>query len=340
MHITILEFAPCIDWLYHLRRDAEEGYAAGDGSAVTIRAGAKLRPHIAGVYAGGKATNVARVLDALLRADDRVEVELVVFRPDSAEGRYIHELQTAALARVRVRPVFISGQARLCVDLLDPLTPPEARVEFNISPRAVWTDAALASALQFADTLAAERCPDLLLLAGNPPLLESSGELASTLYAEVIERLSDGGRRRATIFSVDTEKATLANCLQASAPPQVIKINEQEHAGVDRSLWEAFAGTLVVTDRDGCTVREGRQAPTRVGGATVATLYSTLGAGDAVHAAFTLARSVWGYDAIAAARYGQAAAAAAVSRPDGTRRVSKAAVKEFFDHLQDAELQP
>ena len=86
MKITILEFTPCVDWIYHFRHDEEEGYIAGDERQVTIRSGAKLRPHTASIYAGGKATNVARVIDKLLNADDTVDVELVVFRPDSPEG--------------------------------------------------------------------------------------------------------------------------------------------------------------------------------------------------------------------------------------------------------------
>ena len=138
MRITILEFAPCADSIYHVRRDAEEGYIESFDRSIKIKSGAKLRPRAVSTYAGGKATNVARVMDKLLKADDSVEIELVVFRPDSAEGRYIHELQTTALTRVRVRPVIIEGRARICVDLTDPTTAGDSRVEFNISPRAVW----------------------------------------------------------------------------------------------------------------------------------------------------------------------------------------------------------
>jgi hypothetical protein len=60
MRISILEFAPCADWIYHIRRDPEEGYLAGDERSVTIGSGVKLRPQTASSYAGGKATNVAR----------------------------------------------------------------------------------------------------------------------------------------------------------------------------------------------------------------------------------------------------------------------------------------
>src|SRR5215211_2528901 len=184
MRITILEFAPCADWICHFHCDEEEGYASGDGRNLTIQSGAKLRPRVVSIYAGGKSTNVARVLDKLLNDDDAVDVELIVFRPDSPEGRYIHELQTEALSRVRVRPVFIKAQSRLCVDLFDPSTSSDQRVSFNISPRALWGEGALEAALNFASEIDG----DLLLIAGNPPLLEATGKMATNLYAKIIEQ--------------------------------------------------------------------------------------------------------------------------------------------------------
>ena len=326
MKITILEFTPCVDWLVHLRRDEEEGYLTGDEGKVTIKSGAKLRPQVTSIYAGGKATNVARVIETLLRDEDKTEVELVAFLPDSAEGRYLHELQRSALWRVQVRPVTIEGRARLCLDLVDPETPPDARVEFNISPRAVWAETAMETALRFTAHLAG----DLLVLAGNPPLLEATGALAVDLYVDVMKAVRD----RVGLISLDTEKQTLLNCLQGSAPPDVIKINAGEYAGIDDSHWRLFDGTLVVTDPAGCWVREGEGVPARVPAAEVGSLYSTIGAGDAVHAAFTLARWVRRADVVQAARYSQAAAAAAVSVPDGTRGITGRAVDDFFAHLQ------
>src|ERR1700754_2057055 len=142
MRITILEFTPCADSIFHVRRDPDEGYEASDGRAVTIKTGAKLRPQAISTYAGGKATNVARVLDRLLKDTEAVDIDLFVFRPDSPEGRYLHELQNGGLNRVRVLAVIIEGRARFCIDLTDPATSEGNRVEFNISPRAVWADSA------------------------------------------------------------------------------------------------------------------------------------------------------------------------------------------------------
>jgi fructose-1-phosphate kinase PfkB-like protein len=327
MKITILEFAPCVDWIYHFRCDEEEGYITGDERQVTIRSGAKMRPHTASIYAGGKATNVARVMDKLLREEDTADIELVVFRPDSPEGRYIHELQTSALHRVCVRPVIIKGLARLCVDLLDPTTPAAHRPAFNISPRAVWAEGSLEQVLEFASTITT----DLLLIAGNPPMLETTNELAVDLYAQIIEQ----ARPRLKIVSLDTEKKSLANCLQAKAQPDVIKINDGERDAIATSLWEKFAGTLVVTDAQGCLVQEKQQASQRVRGINVEKLFSTIGAGDAVHAGFTLARWLWGFDIIRAACYGQAAAAATISMAEGTRGISKHLVEKLFAELEN-----
>lgn len=327
MKITILEFAPCADSIYHIRRDSEEGYVTGDASDVHLKSGAKLRPLLVSTYAGGKATNVARVMDKLLRPEDGVEIELVVFRPDSPEGRYIHDLQTSALKRVQITPVIIRGRARLCVDLTDPATAKDARVEFNISPRAVWDESALDAALDYTSKLTA----DLLLLAGNPPLVEPEGRMEVDLYAQIIDQASP----RVGITSVDVEKEALARCLRQTAQPRVIKINRDEHDWIDRAVWNGFAGTLVVTDRGGCRVREGRREAVEVAGVEITRLYSTIGAGDAVHAGFTLARWVRGLDSVRAARYGQAAAASSVTSPDGTRGVNRESVERFFNQLED-----
>ena len=330
MRITILEFAPCADSIYHLRRDAEEGYIESFERTIKIRSGATLRPRTVSTHAGGKATNVARVMDKLLNVCDAVEAELVVFRPDSAEGRYIHELQTTALTRVRVRPVIIEGRARICVDLTDPATAGDSRVEFNIGPRAVWQEGALEVALEFASTIST----DLLLIAGNPPVIEATGHVAAEFYAEIITEV----RPRAGLISADFTKSALANTLRARSKPDVIKINESEYSSVDAALWNDFAGALVVTDASGCRVWENRSrdSSVRVQGIKAQTLYSTIGAGDAAHAGLTLARWVWGYDLLKAARYGQAAAAASVSSHDGTRGITRQRVEQFFAELEQA----
>lgn len=327
MRITILEFTPCADSIFHVRRDRDEGYVASDGREVRIRAGAKLRPQAITTYAGGKATNVARVMDRLLRDSDAVDVELIVFRPDSPEGRYLHDLQTSALSRVRVRPVIIEGRARFCIDLTDPATAEGDRVEFNISPRAIWAASAPGEAL----ALASQITSDALLIAGNPPVIEATNAMAADLHARVIAEV----RSRVGVISLDTEKAALANCLAAVARPDVIKINEDEYGSVGAGMWEGFGGTLIVTDARGCRLWQDRARgeEVRIDGVQRCAPYSTIGAGDAMHAGFAIARWVRGFDLAQAVRYGQAVAAASVNSVDGTRGIAAATVEQYFQEL-------
>ena len=85
----------------------------------------------------------------------------------------------------------------------------------------------------------------------------------------------------------------------------------------------------------GCRVWEHRSGglPARVGAPEINTLYSTVGAGDAMHAGFTISRWVQELDCLSAARFGQAAAAAAVSSPEGTRGVTREAVGKLFSAM-------
>lgn len=279
-----------------------------------------------GTYAGGKATNVARVMDVLLRPEDAVQIELIVFRPDSPEGRYIAEMQSTELSRVRARSVIVDSTARLCINLSDPSSR-ETSVEFNISPRVVWQPAAYGAALEVARSLET----DLLLLAGNPPTIQSDPKVMVDLPASIIAAAPGLPR-----LTVDIGNGALARILQGPHQPDVIKINDEEYASVDKTAWMNYSGILVVTDAAGCNVwQNGPSGPcVRVPAATGNKVYSTVGAGDAAHAAFTLAGWVWGYDPVRAARYGMAAAAAAVSSPTGTRGITREAVDRFFEELQ------
>ena len=321
--ITIVEAAPCADLIYHIRQDAEEGYSGiGDGE-ITLRSGVKLRPRLVSLYAGGKATNVARIMDRLLAPADQVRVELIVFRPDSPTGRLIHDLQLGALERVKVNPVLVEGTARLCIDLSDPASDSANRVEFNISPRVLWEPQSFDQAIGFMSEIEA----DLLLVAGNPPARKDTERIESTFYTDLI-----GAMKRVRFISADVERATLAGCLAARQQPSVIKINRSEYNSIRSDGWSRFGGTLVITDRDGCDVYEAGvgDEPVRVQSVGVDNVYSTIGAGDAVHAGFTLARWVWGLDSRSAARYGMAVAAVAVSSPEGTQSITKSAADALY----------
>jgi fructose-1-phosphate kinase PfkB-like protein len=321
--ITILELAPCADTLLGIRRDPEEGYASADRGMVAIRSGARLRPQVLSINAGGKATNVAGVMDRLLGARDEVEVELVVFRPDSAEGRYIAELQARELTHVKVRSVIVESTARFCINLSDPASPASSRVEFNLSPRVIWQPDAVEAAVSSAGRITT----DLLLLAGNPPAIAPECKLAAGLPASIL-----GTATGAAAISIDIEKGALAHCLEGRRQPDVVKINHDEYLSVDSQHWATYRGTLVVTDDDGCTAWE--PGPTggsvRIGRPQGHLVFSTVGAGDAAHAGFTMARWVWGFDIMRAAQYAMATSAAAVSSPEGTRGVAREDVERFF----------
>src|SRR5262249_18376312 len=336
----------CADTLLEIRQDREEGYVSASGGTIAIASGSRLRPQALGTYAGGKATNVARVMDALLDPDDSVEIELIVFRPDSPEGRYIAELQSTEMSRVRVKSVIVDSTARFCVNLSDPSSlRGEAPVEFNISPRVVWQPGASQTAVSVVRGLET----DLLVLAGNPPLIAEAGDAnatdgltaptAPTLRPRVMSDLPVSmiaaalGSPRLT---VDIGNGPLDLILQGSRHPDVIKINDQEYASVDPAAWTNYSGILVITDSGGCNVWEkGPRGPrVRVPAAGGHKVYSTVGAGDTAHAAFTLAAWVWGYQPVKAARYSMAAAAAAVSSPAGTRGITREAVGRFFEQLE------
>jgi fructose-1-phosphate kinase PfkB-like protein len=320
--ITILETAPCADTLLEIRQDRDEGYLAAADGTISLLSGSRLRPRLMGTYAGGKATNVARVMDVLLGPEDDVQIELIVFRPDSSEGRYIAELQSSELSRVRVRSILIDSTARFCVNLSDPSSlSSKAPVEFNISPRVIWQPSAVEAAIQVARNLQT----DLLVLAGNPPVASAGSQVIAELPAAMMAAAP------APPCSVDIGDGPLALILKGRRP-DVIKINDEEYASVDGAAWTNYSGILVVTDAAGCTVWEkGPGGPSvRVPAATVHNVYSTVGAGDSAHAAFTLAAWVWGYDPVRAARYSMAAAAAAVSNPVGSRGITREAVDQFF----------
>ena len=95
---------------------------------------------------------------------------------------------------------------------------------------------------------------------------------------------------------------------------------------------DSFSGTLVVTDTDGCWFKDQttKGKSVQIARPEISHAYSTVGAGDAVHAAFSLARWVWGYDIEKAAAYSQAAAAACVSNPDSTRGINRETVEQIY----------
>lgn len=327
--ITIIEFAPCVDVLLGITQGAEEGYAGVDRGLVAIRSGSRLRPTLLSINAGGKASNVARVIDKLITDRDSVEVELIVFRADSPEGRYLAELQSAELSRVRLRSVMVDSTSRFCINVSDTDSRQPSRVEFNLSPRVIWQPNAIGAVLG----MATEMATDLLLVAGNPPVIAPHCRMAVDLPAAIIKNVPNK-----PAISIDIEKGALADCIDADPQPDVIKINREEFASVHQQHWGRYQGILIVTDDEGCTVWGSGTGgpPTRVDRARGQEVHSTVGAGDATHAGFSIAHWVWGFDPVRAARYGMAVAASLVSSPAGARGVRKKDVDRFFSQLEAA----
>lgn len=352
--LTILEWAPAADALYTITCDPINGYAELANGHIRIGQGVKLRPRIEAYYAGGKATNVARVLDRLLDPQEdvalwdedagRFRVELVTLLPDTPAGRFIADLQRTEMQRIRLRFAPAPGEARLCVNLADPSThdSPEGLVEFNLSPFVLWdtgTDALLEEVVGTIQT-------DWLILAGKPP---RGPGLSDDLTAHLVRRAK---RQQPGMFVSldlgghqpdDEGSRQLSRCLRAEVQPDALLINREEYAVVEPSLWAGYAGTLIVHDAGGCWLRQGlgdsvfdpattpRDVP-----AFATEVYATIGAGDAVHAGFALGWLRTG-DLWQAVRYSQAVAAAVVSQPRATSGLTPEGVSAFGGGGQEKE---
>ena len=129
---TIIEFAPTADEIWRIsqhNKDGYVGYDAGNGlvSILDTAHDAKLRPEILTVYAGGKATNVARVMDKLMDHESKAQVELVTFFPPPQEP--LCELQINRINGVEIYP---STPAGLYVQFLQIMNLKNVKPRFEI----------------------------------------------------------------------------------------------------------------------------------------------------------------------------------------------------------------
>lgn len=323
--VTVFEFAPTADEIWCLPQHDRDGYArydAQDGlvSFLDTAHHAKQRPEIITTYAGGKATNVARVLDRLLVDEDEVFVELITFlppppegplrelefgdaggvslRPSTAAGIYVQCLQIAGLRKVRphfeiVDELEESGRmqtTRRCIEV----TFRESSGSLNFSPPIVWSQRAANAVRSRVAEVA--RGVDLVVMAGAPPVWQArpGAHLARhTFYARIIDALESDCQ-----VSIDTRGQYLHECLMAQKMPRFVFMNTEEFgdlAGSWSGLGErAFPCTLLVHDERGCWVWD-RKLPheqdlfseaEHFPAIPVPRIYSTIGAGDAMHAGF------------------------------------------------------
>ncbi len=354
--VTVLELAPAADELWVLQQSSQTGYVdhrAGVALLPDVGRGAKLRPTVTAAYAGGKATNVARVLEAVLSAGPesalaeqaraRVAARLLTFLPGQA-GEYHHpSLPGEPLARFTPGGAYLAClQARdfrrVALDFV-PLPPAEGSQRdrrcinlvardggelANFSPYLDWQQPAAEAVLQY---LRGEPLADVIVLAGSLPMVEAVAEPG--LYAQIIATIK--ARRPGALVSLDVGGAALRACLEREgASPDLVCINLSEYAGLPQELWERFSGVVAVHDKRGCWVLQGRApspaqlsaTPPDVPVPAEVQVTHTICAGDAAHGGFVLGAMLYGTDAPGlrkAALLSQACALTIVESPHSIR---------------------
>lgn len=363
--ITVLEFAPTADEIWYIPHHVRDGYTDYDAetgllSLMDTAHHAKQRPEIITTYAGGKATNVARVLDRLIAEKDNLHLELITFlpppevgmreldfggmlKPSTAAGIYVQCLQIAGLKKVKphfevVNELSECGNmqtTRRCIEL----TWAGSGESVNFSPRIVWSQEA-AEAVQ-ARTAEVAQDADLVVMAGAPPIWDEleGGLTRSSFYAKVIESLPANCQ-----VSIDTRGDYLRRCLLTERTPRFILMNTEEFGDLsellDVSGSEAFPGTFLIHDESGCWAWD-KEFPDSTNAfhktqffasMSVSKVFSTIGAGDAMHAGF-LKAWVSQESLQRAVVYSQAVAGVSVSNEKATHGIDANTVDCEFQKL-------
>jgi len=373
--VTILEFAPTADEIWRISQHNKDGYVDYDAenglvSILDTAHDAKLRPEILTVYAGGKATNVARVIDKLIDNESETQVELVTFLPppqgplcdfqisqindveiypSTPAGIYIQCLQVMNLRNVKPRFEIVnefeetSGMqvTRRCIEIIIK----DTGTSLNFSPRIVWSQKSAEAVLSRLTKIM--RSTDMVVIAGAPPVWDVEKGVSVTphnFYAKIINLMKPECE-----MSIDVRGYYLHDCLIANKPPRFIFMNKDEFFEASES-WKKlsgreFKGTLLVHDKDGCWVWD-RILPKGddfLAGADlfpspkVTKVYSTIGAGDAMHAGFLKAWIHSGQDKDRLARsvtYSQAVAAVSVSNEKATHGINEYSVDNILKYVQ------
>ena len=341
--VIIFEFAPTADEIWCVSRHDRDGYVSYDAesglaSILDTAHNAKPRPKILATYAGGKATNVTRVLDRLLANDKsskfHVKAKLITFLPpppegllqkldfkdvfknvsrdiqdislvpSTAAGIYVQCLQLAELKKVKphfetLPDLEESGEmqtTRRCIEMILE----GGSGSLNFSPRIMWSQkAAKAVILKMREVAEAailrlSKVKDgalFAVLAGSPPRIEPGEYTSDNFYAKVIEDLKSG--KSDCQVSIDTPGQYLHECLITQKMPDFVFMNTDELRGLSwkKSGEGSFSGTtLLAHDKDGCWVWH-KELPNGLNAKhypsiRVPRVYSTIGAGDAMHAGF------------------------------------------------------
>lgn len=370
--VTILEFAPTADEIWNLEHNEIDGYANYDiekglVSILDTAHDAKPRPEILAIYAGGKATNVARVIDRLLCKKSDTKIELVTFLPppqgifcklqpikindveiipSTPAGMYVQALQISDL--VNVKPRFeiieelqgISGiqATRRCIEMIIK----DTGTSLNFSPRIIWTQKTAYAVLEKLEGIVSNT--DMIVLAGAPPIWKPVDDQSITpqdFYAEILKIVPNE-----CDVSIDTRGHYLHKCLFSKKLPAFIFMNKNEFLEASESWKNAdkgnFFGTIIVHNKDGCWVWDKNLPNTDdlFGGSVfypsmkVEKVYSTIGAGDAMHAGFL---KEWIFSENTENRlvrsiiYSQAVSAVSVSNEKATHGIDADTVNQTFE---------
>ncbi len=372
--VTILEFAPTVDEIWRIPKHNKDGYVHYDAengivSFLDTAHEAKQRPEIKAIYAGGKATNVARVMDRLIADRAKPEIGLVTFLlppqgamrdmdfgnsgivPSTPAGIYTQCIQTENLNRVKPSFEVVDELAetgnmqttRRCMEIIIG----DTGTSLNFSPRMIWSqESAKAVIARLRDAI---HGTDMLVIAGAPPIWEDSDGSINThnFYAKILD-LADPN----CDVSIDVRGYYLHDCLIANRPPRFIFMNRDEfYEAVDS--WRELSGrildcTLIVHDKDGCWVWD-RKLPNGDNlfansqffpSPKAPKVYSTIGAGDAMHAGFLKEwlcsegeRDRLGHSI----RYSQAVAAVSVSNDLATHGIDAQAVDNIINSMEDGD---
>ncbi|MGB9596348.1 MAG: PfkB family carbohydrate kinase [Candidatus Poribacteria bacterium] len=372
--VTILEFAPTADEIWNLDHNKIDGYANYDienglVSILDTTHDAKPRPEILAVYAGGKATNVARVIDRLLDEKSDTKIELVTFLPppqgifcklqpikindieiipSTPAGMYIQALQISDL--VNVKPYFeileeLQGASgiqatRRCIEIIIKGT----GTSLNFSPRIIWTPKTVYTVLKKLERIVSNT--DMIVLAGSPPIWKSVDDQSISprdFYAEILKIVPPK-----CDVSIDTRGYYLHKCLLSKKLPTFIFMNKNEFLEASES-WKIadkgnFFGTVIVHNKDGCWVWDKNipNADNLSNGSVfypspkVKRVYSTIGAGDAMHAGF-LKKWIFSEDTedrlAKSIIYSQAVSAVSVSNEKATYGIDAGIVKQIFEKI-------
>lgn len=374
--VTILEFAPTADEIWRIPQHEKDGYVSYDVknglvSILDTAHNAKMRPEIITIYAGGKATNVARVMDRLLMNENELCVELVTFLPPPPDGP-LKELNLGIVKGVSLLPSTAAGIHVQCLqieglrnvrprfEIVDELAETgkmqttrraieialgESSGSLNFSPRILWSQKA-ADAVR-SRVAEATRGADLVVMAGSPPIWEAGSGSHLTpysFYAKIIDVLESG-----CDASIDTRGQYMRECLMARRSPRFAFMNEDEFGELAGSWGElskrSFPGTLLVHDENGCWMWDAKLPDGQnlfsqaeyFPSVHVPVVYSTIGAGDAMHAGFLkewiCAESGEQERLRRAVVYSQVVAAVAVSSEKATYGIEASAVNGKFQQV-------